>query len=94
MVLFPPQKQVLTPCINSRFFAFDRAEFLSLNNNKLDGTIPTELSELQSLRKLRLNFNMLTSVLPSTICEIPSLVFLSTDLDCGDCVVCGVEDPI
>lgn len=50
-------------------------EILSLDNNQLNGTIPSSLGDLSSLRELHLENNYLTGTIPSSLFQKPGLNF-------------------
>ncbi|KAI2495602.1 hypothetical protein MHU86_18919 [Fragilaria crotonensis] len=59
--------------------AFDQLAVLSLETNKLSGTLPTELGSLNSLSNLFLNNNVLSGTIPSELAGALSLEYLGLD---------------
>ncbi len=57
----------------------DRVTELSLNNNSLSGTIPSELGSLSNLQELSLNRNSLSGTIPSELGSLSNLQELSLD---------------
>lgn len=57
---------------------------LDLSSNLFDGTIPSSLEDLDSIRVIRLQYNMFTGPVPNDICNIrgPQILTL-LEVDCG-----------
>ena len=54
-----------------------KVSLLSLHNNQLSGTIPTELEKLSSLENLYLHSNQLSGTIPMELGKLTSLLYLA-----------------
>ena len=80
-----------------------KLEYLYLDNNELEETIPNELGELSNLKKLSLHNNNLKGEVDERICKLADELFLiQLTVDCGgeipevncDCCLCHDHEPI
>lgn len=56
--------------------------FRYLYENKFTGTLPVEISEMRSLRELRLDSNSLEGTVPPAIAAMPNLTLMYSFIDC------------
>jgi len=77
-------------------------EYLYLDNNEFDSTVPKELGGLTNLKKMSLHSNLLVGNIDDHVCKLADDLFLTQlSADCGgetpelscDCCICHDRDP-
>ena len=53
--------------------SYSQTEQLNLSNNKIEGTIPSQISQLSQLVSLHLEDNQLTGTIPYVLTELDNL---------------------
>ena len=85
------------------FISLYKLEYLYLEDNELESSVPAELGELINLKKMSLHNNLLTGEVDRSICKLADELFLSQlTLDCGGespevlckCCICHDHEPI
>ena len=79
-----------------------KLEYLYLDDNEFDSSVPRELGELTNLKRLSLHNNYLVGTIDDRVCKLADELFLvQLSADCGggvpelscDCCICHNRDP-
>mmetsp|Transcript_53369 Transcript_53369/g.129825 ORF Transcript_53369/g.129825 Transcript_53369/m.129825 type:complete len:83 (-) Transcript_53369:320-568(-) len=72
-----------------------RLETLDLSGNSFTGIVPTEISDLDFLQSVKVQFNSFQGTIPTGLCFLPSMEELVADCipnPCACCTICCNRD--